>query len=168
MSQFNGCLQIILTASVLFLSLYLLQGITTGNFLQKTKVCTSNGEEGFNVRDGVGGEVEEEENTFSYNNGGPSNNNTIDTDFDPTDGRKTLNASDLLPSYDSPDPNNLGDKNFLNVPDRFVMINTVSSSLRNANLQLRSEPPNPQVSVCPWMQSTIQPDLERKSLEDCV
>lgn len=44
-------------------------------------------------------------------------------------------------------------------------INTVGSSLRNSNLQVRSEPANPRVSVGPWMNSTIEPDLERKSLE---
>jgi hypothetical protein len=44
-------------------------------------------------------------------------------------------------------------------------INTVGSSLRNANLQLRSEPPNPQTPVSPWSNSTIEPDLMRTPLE---
>lgn len=44
-------------------------------------------------------------------------------------------------------------------------IDTVGASLRNANLQVRSEPPNPQVKVSPWMNSTIQPDLMRVPLE---
>ena len=44
-------------------------------------------------------------------------------------------------------------------------INTVGSSLRNANLQLRSEPPNPQTQVSPWMNTTIEPDLMRVPLE---
>ena len=41
------------------------------------------------------------------------------------------------------------------------------SSLRNANLQLRSEPANPvmQPGACPWNQSTIQPDTTRRPLE---
>ena len=38
----------------------------------------------------------------------------------------------------------LGDQNFLNAGFH-VGINTVGQSLRNANLQLRSEPGNPQV-----------------------
>ena len=46
-----------------------------------------------------------------------------------------------------------------------VGINTVGQSLRNANRQLRSEPPNPQVKVSPWLQSTIEPDSNRKPLE---
>ena len=47
-----------------------------------------------------------------------------------------------------------------------VGVNTIGQSLRNANLNLRAEPPNPQVKVSPWMNSTIAPDLSRKSLDD--
>ena len=46
-----------------------------------------------------------------------------------------------------------------------VGVNTIGQSLRNANRQLRSEPPNPQVNVSPWNMSTIGPDLPRKPLE---
>ena len=46
-----------------------------------------------------------------------------------------------------------------------VGIDTVGSTLRNANLQVRSEPPNPQGSVSPWNNTTIQPDIIRKPLE---
>jgi len=44
-------------------------------------------------------------------------------------------------------------------------IDTVGSTLRNANLQLRSEPANPRAAVSPWLQSTIEPDLNRRPLE---
>lgn len=44
-------------------------------------------------------------------------------------------------------------------------IDTISSALRNANLQLRSEPPNPTKKVSPWNETTIQPDLMRVPLE---
>ena len=44
-------------------------------------------------------------------------------------------------------------------------INTVGSSLRNANLQERSEPPNPTTIVSPWQNTTIEPDLMRAPLE---
>jgi hypothetical protein len=46
-----------------------------------------------------------------------------------------------------------------------VGVNTIGQSLRNANRQLRSEPPNPQVNVSPWMNTTISPDLPRRPLE---
>lgn len=58
----------------------------------------------------------------------------------------------------------LGDQNFLNA-GYHVGVNTVGQTLRNANLQLRSEPPNPQLKVSPWLQSTIEPDSNRKPLE---
>ena len=44
-------------------------------------------------------------------------------------------------------------------------IDTVGGTLRNANLQLRSEPPNPKTAVSPWSNSTIEPDLMRVPLE---
>ena len=47
-----------------------------------------------------------------------------------------------------------------------VGVNTVGQSLKNANRQLRSEPPNPQVNVSPWMNTTIGPDLLRRPLEN--
>ena len=58
----------------------------------------------------------------------------------------------------------LKDKNFLQA-GYHVGINTVGQTLRNANLQLRSDPPNPQVQVSPWQQTTINPDTNRKPFE---
>ena len=46
-----------------------------------------------------------------------------------------------------------------------IGIDTVGQSLRNANLQVRSEPANPQLNVGPWHNTTIQPDLMRVPLE---
>ena len=47
-----------------------------------------------------------------------------------------------------------------------IGINTVGQSLRNANLQLRYEPPNPQIPVSPWQISTIEPDQRVNGLMD--
>jgi hypothetical protein len=58
----------------------------------------------------------------------------------------------------------LKDKNFLQ-SGFHSGIDTIGSTLRNSNLQLRSEPPCPQVVVSPWMQTTIQPDTNRRALE---
>ncbi len=46
-----------------------------------------------------------------------------------------------------------------------IGIDTIGQSLRNANLQIRSEPPNPQINVGPWGNSTISPDYMRPVLE---
>lgn len=59
---------------------------------------------------------------------------------------------------------NVKNQNFL-TSGYHMGINSVGSTLRNPNLQLRSEPPNPREKVGPWMQSTIEPDLNRKPLE---
>jgi hypothetical protein len=86
--------------------------------------------------------------------------------------REQLNPSDLLPNdpnsqWAQVNPQGSGDiqgKNFLSA-GALVGVNTVGQSLRNANYQLRAEPPNPQVQVGPWLQSTIEPDLQRRPLE---
>ena len=44
-------------------------------------------------------------------------------------------------------------------------INTVGSSLRNPNLQLRSEPVIPKTNTGPWNNTTIESDPYRRSLE---
>ena len=46
-----------------------------------------------------------------------------------------------------------------------IGIDTIGQTLRNANLQIRSEPPNPQLYVGPWNSSTIEPDFMRVPLE---
>ena len=46
-----------------------------------------------------------------------------------------------------------------------IGIDTAGQSLRNANLQLRSETPNPQLNVGPWNNTTIGPDFNRRPLE---
>ena len=63
--------------------------------------------------------------------------------------------------YGSPD---LSNRNFLQA-GWATGVSTVGSTMRNANLQLRSDPPNPQKVVSPWMQTTIGPDLARKPFE---
>lgn len=100
---------------------------------------------------------------------------------DPTLGNTTpkncfpkdhLDPKDLLPNdtvskWAQTNPKGAGsieDQNFLTA-GYHVGINTVGQSMRNANLQLRSEPPNPQKLVSPWLQTTIDPDLNRRPLE---
>ena len=91
--------------------------------------------------------------------------------------RDQLSADDLLPKdknsqWAEVNPEGQGelkDRNFVEAGWHFG-INTVGQSLRNANYQIRSEVPNPQVKVSPWNQSTIGPDTNRQALEiggDC-
>ena len=46
-----------------------------------------------------------------------------------------------------------------------IGIDTIGQTLRNANLQIRSEPPNPQLNVGPWNLSSIEPDFMRIPLQ---
>ena len=88
----------------------------------------------------------------------------------------TLKAEDLLPKEDSDSikefntakPHGEGILQGVNFLDAgfHIGVNTVGQSLRNANLQLRSEPPNPQVHVSPWLNTSIGPDLLRRPIED--
>jgi hypothetical protein len=87
--------------------------------------------------------------------------------------RDRLTASELLPKgaadsrWSQANPAGQGDvsdKNFLTA-GYHVGVNTTGASKKNGNLQLRSEPANPQMVVSPWMQSTIEPDFLRKPLE---
>jgi hypothetical protein len=94
--------------------------------------------------------------------------------------QNTLKPDDLLPQDKKNNVNNFNKEypvsegilkgvNFLEAGYQ-VGVNTVGQSLRNSNQQLRSEPPNPQVNVSPWQNTTIGPDLARRPLEageDC-
>ena len=86
--------------------------------------------------------------------------------------RDQLTPGELLPKDESGvwsqqnplGPGSLKGKQFLSA-GALVGINTVGQSMRNANYQLRSEPPNPQVAVSVFNQSTIEPDINRRNLE---
>jgi hypothetical protein len=86
--------------------------------------------------------------------------------------REQLNPAELLPhdansqwAAVNPAAGDLQGKNFLSAGS-LVGVNTIGQSLRNANYQLRAEPPNPQMQgVSPWLNSTIEPDLSRRPLE---
>lgn len=82
------------------------------------------------------------------------------------------NPDDLLPKDNNGDwaqlnPSGKGELANMNLlkAGYHIGINTISSSLRNANQQIRSEPPNPQVNTGIWNQSTIEPDFMRPPLE---
>jgi hypothetical protein len=86
--------------------------------------------------------------------------------------KQQLTPDELLPKDNSSlwaqmNPSGSGslkDRNFLQ-SGYHIGINTVGQTLRNANLQIRSEPPNPQVNVSPWLNSTIEPDINRRPFE---
>lgn len=89
----------------------------------------------------------------------------------PQSSTPNINPSELLPKdtnkeWNAMNPSsntNVGDVNMLTPgPVNFM---TMSKPLRNANLQLRSDPPVPQVPVSPWNNTTIGPDENRVKFE---
>ena len=86
--------------------------------------------------------------------------------------QEVVNPSELLPRDDNSDfsklnPQGAGDLQNVSLlkAGHHIGINTVGQSLRNANLQLRSEPPNPKMETGPWNGSTITGDPYRRPLE---
>ena len=82
------------------------------------------------------------------------------------------NPADLLPKdknsqWAQLNPAGKGDLANINLlkAGYHIGIDTVGQTLRNANLQIRSEPPNPQINVGPWNLSTIEPDFMRVPLQ---
>ena len=82
------------------------------------------------------------------------------------------NPSDLLPKdtnsqWAQLNPAGKGDLSNINLlkAGAIIGIDTKGQSLRNSNLSIRSEPPNPQVTTGIWNQSTITPDFMRPPLE---
>lgn len=78
--------------------------------------------------------------------------NGASPDMLPKPSQEPENWEDLLPA-----DADLKNQNFLQ-PQEFIGMDTVSSSLRNANYDLRAAPPNPRVNVGPWNNSTIEYD----------
>lgn len=88
--------------------------------------------------------------------------------------RDKVTPEELMPNLDAinsqyvqMNPLGQGDvsnQNFLTA-GYHIGINTQGQSLRNPNLSLRSEPPNPREIISPWNQSTIEPDLNRRPME---
>jgi len=88
--------------------------------------------------------------------------------------QSVANPSDLLPKdansqWASLNPGSMNQGDIL-MPDLLqagyhIGLDTIGQSLRNANLQLRSDPVISKADIGPWNQSTIEPDLGRVPLE---
>lgn len=84
------------------------------------------------------------------------------------------NPSDLLPKdqnsqWSALNPNTMNQGNIL-MPDLLqagyhIGLDTIGQTLRNPNLQLRSDPVIAKSDIGPWNQSTIEPDYGRVPLE---
>lgn len=118
---------------------------------------------------------------FMEHNNVAASSSPIDSSFDSlatpeheSSHAATANPADLLPNdqnsqWSALNPNTMNKGDVL-MPDLLqagyhIGLDTIGQTLRNANLQLRSDPVIPKASVGPWNQSTIEPDLGRVPLE---
>jgi len=89
-------------------------------------------------------------------------------------GQNVASPSDLLPvdknsQWSALNPNTMNQGNVM-MPDLLqagyhIGLDTIGQTLRNPNLQLRSDPVIQKTSVGPWNNSTIEADLGRVPLE---
>ena len=87
----------------------------------------------------------------------------------------TLSSGELLPkgglgaSWAAVNPSSMGDLKGQNFVDAGYHTNTavagVSQTNRNATWDVRSEPPNPQAKVGPFLQTTIEPNPFKRGLD---
>lgn len=107
------------------------------------------------------------------NNAAVSGMNTDTHGLPPSCTRQSVvDPAQLLPkdannSFSKMNPGGAGDIQNVSLlkAGYHIGINSVGQSLRNANLQLRSEPANPQLNIGPWNQTTMGPDLSRRPLD---
>lgn len=87
-----------------------------------------------------------------------------------TNGMNQINSDDFLPKEETkdwfetmPEPISVKNRHLINVT-RAVGVNTIGSSHKNASYDIRGNPPCPKFVVSPWLQSSIEPDLNIKGL----
>jgi len=84
---------------------------------------------------------------------------SVSTDLLPRPEAKASEFGQFAPK------NPLAEQNFIDAA-KLVGADTVGSTLKNANYSLRKDPPLTKADVGPWLNSTIEADVLRKSL-DC-
>lgn len=94
--------------------------------------------------------------------------------FSSTGSKQIASPNDLLPAdqnsqWAALNPVNMSQGNII-AGDMLqagyhIGLDTIGQTLKNANLQLRSDPIIPKQNVGPWNQSTYEPDLARVPLE---
>jgi len=134
-------------------------------FEEKQKQNMKEGEDEYDVQ------PTEDINNEDYKAVDFDTSNTSPSDCYPRD---RLSTDDLLPKdaanskWAEVNPAGQGDvkdQNYLQAGIHFG-INTVGESLRNANMQLRSDPPIPKIEgLSPWNNTTIEYDSNRRFFE---
>lgn len=91
---------------------------------------------------------------------GCGSGNAVSTNLLPKQNAETIGPAEGFEFA----PKELQGINFLTAEQK-IGIDSIHSSLRNANHSFREDPHIPKTSVGPWMNSTIDPDPTRKPLQ---
>tara|TARA_B100000282_G_C31734461_1_gene492653 strand:- start:416 stop:976 length:561 start_codon:yes stop_codon:yes gene_type:complete len=91
--------------------------------------------------------------------------NTPDCNKKAMENPESLLPNDANSAWAKINPTGQGSLSNVNLLNAGYHIGGQSQSMRNSNLQLRSEPANPRGNTGPWLQSTIESDTMRKTLE---
>jgi hypothetical protein len=165
----NNILNIILVLGLIVVIAVLVRYNTTKTGMLDNMEEQKKNENAINSQ--VGNEVVGLSASDNKNNYMPVSGMATQTPQNSCNAQPALNPSELLPNDTNsewaninPASNDLKNLNLLN-PQQVIGINTVGSSLRNANLQVRSEPAIPKANVGPWNASTIETDTFRRPLE---
>ena len=126
-------------------------------FFNKTNEATK---QGYLANDEYSGKDETDDKYASYN-AGPKKMMTDEEIFKSENylAKETNQSWFEVP----PEPISIKNRHLINI-SRPIGVNTIGNSLRNPSYDLRGSPPNPKFIVSPWMQSTIEPDLNIKGL----
>jgi hypothetical protein len=162
----------VLIALVVLYGLYMLYNhlMKKGSFGGEN--MSQNRNKAYNNSSPSGPQPAQESGNEVFSSVGSSSNLGVNLPSSCSPNSSNQNPADLLPNdtnsqWAQLNPSGKGDLANINLlkAGYHIGIDTVGQSLRNANLQLRSEPPNPQLPTGPWQQSTITPDTMRPSLE---
>ena len=165
----------ILIALVILYGIYMLYKNLMGKGSYGNEMMSQDRQKAYNNSASSGGSApqpaqEAGNEVYSSVGGGASNTSTMGLPSSCSGSNQ--NPADLLPKDNNSqwaqlNPSGKGDLANINLlkAGYHIGIDTVGQTLRNANLQIRSEPPNPQISVGPWNLSTIESDIMRPPLQ---
>ncbi len=163
----------VLIAIIVLYGLYMLYNNLASKGSYGNEMMSQDRKKAYNNSSPSGPQPAQESGNEVYSSvGGSSNSSNMGLPPSCSPNTTNQNPGDLLPKdtnsqWAQLNPSGKGDLANINLlkAGYHIGIDTVGQTLRNANLQIRSEPPNPQINVGPWQQSSITPDFMRPSLE---
>ena len=163
----------VLVALIVLYGLYMLYNNLNSKGYYGPEMMSENRNKAYNNSGGSSGpQPAQESGNEVFSSVGGSSANGMGLPPSCSSNNSNQNPADLLPKdtnsqWAQLNPAGKGDLANINLlkAGYHIGIDTVGQTLRNANLQIRSEPPNPQINVGILNASTITPDFLRPVLE---